>query len=91
LAIREVQYFQGETARDKASVEWERLMAWLGGGIESELTFRKHVATRYDGTGGWLLEHAKFKNWFDADGPAGDTSNILWCYGPGIYIILSDL
>jgi hypothetical protein len=91
LAIRGVQDAQGDSAKQQTSIEFQYLMAWLGGGIENEPILRKNVSLRYPGTGDWLLAHPVLKSWLQKDATAGDKGDVLWCYGPGKVSIISIL
>ena len=91
LAIRGVQDAQGDSVKQQTSIEFQSLMAWLGGSIENEPILQKHVSLRYPGTGHWLLAHPVLKSWLQKDASAGDKGNVLWCYGPGKVSIVSIL
>ena len=84
LAIHEVRATQEASEKQEQSVEFRSIMLWLGGGIENEVIYRKHVASRYTGTGDWFLEHPTISSWICRVSSPGLETSVLWCYGPGM-------
>jgi hypothetical protein len=83
VAIHEVQATQGASEMQEQSVEFRSMMFWLGGGIENEIVYCKHVASRYTRTGDWFLEHPTISSWINTVSASDPEASVLWCYGPG--------
>jgi hypothetical protein len=63
--------------------ERRRFLEWISKD-DHEMDFDRLIKQRHPGTGTWLLEDKKFREWEEQS-----TSSLLWCYGHRMYMSLS--